>query len=56
MANVVHGPVYDPSTQDFDGEVVKRVGGGKKHGRYWLGNDIINTTTTPLSPRFRQEA
>jgi len=24
-----------------------RVGGGKKHGRYWLGDGIIDTTTTP---------
>jgi hypothetical protein len=33
MARAVHGPEYDPSTQDLDGEVIMRVGGGKKHGR-----------------------
>jgi hypothetical protein len=32
MAKAVHGPEYDPSTQDLDGEVVMRVGGDKKHG------------------------
>ena len=49
MAKVVHGPDYDPSTQDFDGEVVMRVGGGKKHGQYWLSDGVIDTAATPLS-------
>jgi len=31
MARAVHEPA---STQDFDGEVVMKVGGGKKHRRY----------------------
>nr|CAB3485723.1 unnamed protein product [Digitaria exilis] len=26
------------STQNFDGRVVMEVGGGKKHGRYWMGD------------------
>ena len=34
MAKEVHGLEYDPSTEDLDGEVVMRVGGGKKHGWY----------------------
>ena len=34
MTRLVHGPEYDPSTHDLDGEVVMRAGGGKKHGRY----------------------
>jgi len=34
MARVVHGPEFDPSTQDLDEEIVMRVGGDKKHGRY----------------------
>ena len=34
MAREVHGSQFDPSTQDLDGEIVMRVGGGKKHGRY----------------------
>ena len=32
MARAVHGSEYDPSTHDLDGEVVMRVGEGKKHG------------------------
>jgi hypothetical protein len=47
MARAVHGPEYDPSTQDLDGEVVMRVGGGKKHGRYWLGDSTLDTAATP---------
>ena len=34
MARVIHGPEYDPSAHDLDGEVVMRAGGGKKHGRF----------------------
>ena len=47
VARSVHGPEYDPSTEDFDVEIVMRVGGGKKYGRYWLGDDIIDSTSTP---------
>ena len=34
MAREVHGSEYNPSTEDLDGEVVMRVGEGKKHRRY----------------------
>jgi sRNA-binding protein len=30
----IHGLEYDPSTHDLDGEIVMRVGQGKKHGRF----------------------
>ena len=47
MARVVHGSQFDPSIQDLDGEIVTRVGGGKKHGRYWIGDSAIDTASTP---------
>ena len=47
MARVVHGLEYDLSTHDLGGEVVMRAGGGKKHGRFWIGNGTIDTTNTP---------
>jgi hypothetical protein len=47
MARQVHGPDYDPTTQDFDGKVVMRMGGGKKHEQYWLGDSVLDTATTP---------
>jgi len=38
---------FDPSTQLIDGEIVMSVGGGKKHGRFWIGDRTIDTTNTP---------
>ena len=49
----VHGPQYDPSTKDFDAEIIMRVDGGKKHGRYWLGDGIIDSTSTPSLSQIR---
>ena len=46
MAREVHDPEYDPSAHDFDGEVVMRVGGGKKHDRFWIGDGTIYTACT----------
>ena len=46
MARVVHGPEYDPSAHDLDGEVVIRAGGGKKHGQFWIGDGTIDTAST----------
>ena len=53
MARAVHEPDYNLSTQDFDGEVVMRVGGGKKHGRYWLGDGVIDMAATPSLSQIR---
>ena len=47
MAREVHGPEFDPSTEPIDAEVVMRVGGGKKHGRYYIADSSINPATTP---------
>jgi hypothetical protein len=32
MAQEVHGPDYDPSTEPINPDVLMRVGGGKRHG------------------------
>ena len=48
----VHGPDWDPSAHDLDGELIMKVGGGKKHGRYFIGEGTLDTASTPLSPRF----
>jgi hypothetical protein len=53
MARMVHGPKYDPSIEDLDGEVIMRVGGGKKHGWYWLGDGAIDTAATPTLSQIR---
>lgn len=53
MAREVHGPDWDPSTEDLDGEIIMRVGGGKKHGRYWIGDSTLDTASTPTLSQIR---
>ena len=53
MARDVHGPESDLTTQDLDGEVVMRVGGGKKHGRYWIADGTIDSASTPTLSQVR---
>jgi hypothetical protein len=50
-ARSVNGPDYDPRTEErLDPEIVMRVGQGKKHGRFWIGDDILKTgSTLPLN-------
>jgi hypothetical protein len=44
----VHGPDYDPRTEEhLDPELVMRVGEGKKHVRFWLGDGVLSTASTP---------
>jgi len=53
MAREVHGPDFDPTTEDLDGEVVMRVGGGKRHGRYWIADGAIDSFSTPTMSQVR---
>ena len=53
MGRQVHGPDWDPSSQPFDGEVIMRVGGGKKHGRYYIGDGLVDTASTPTLSQIR---
>jgi hypothetical protein len=53
MAREVHGPDYDPTTENLDGEVVMRVGGGKKHGQYWIADGAIDSSSTPTLSQIR---
>ena len=53
MAREVHGSEYDPSTEELDAEVVMRVGGGKKHGRYWICDGAIDSAATPSLSQIR---
>ncbi|TVU30491.1 hypothetical protein EJB05_22118 [Eragrostis curvula] len=55
-ARQVHGEDWDPSTDDLDGELVMRVGGGKKHGRYGLATAHSTPASTPTSRRSEQGA
>ncbi|TVU11330.1 hypothetical protein EJB05_44909 [Eragrostis curvula] len=53
MAREVHGPGWDPITEDLDGEIIMRVGGGKKHGRYWIADSTLDTASTPTPSQIR---
>jgi hypothetical protein len=46
-AKQVHGDDFDPLTEELDGEVIMRIGGGKKHGRYYIGANTLNAANTP---------
>jgi hypothetical protein len=53
MAQEVHGPEYDPSTEQIDPDVLMRVGGGKRHGRYWIADGAIDSSSTPTLSQVR---
>jgi hypothetical protein len=53
MAREVHGLDFDPTTEDLDGKVIMRVGGGKKHGRYWIADGAIDASSTPTLSQIR---
>ena len=56
MGRQVHGADWDPRTQPLDGEVIMRVGGGKKHGHYYISDGLVDTPALPPSPRFERGA
>lgn len=53
VAREMYGADYNPSQHDLDPEVVIRAGGGKKHGRYYMGEGTIGLTTTPNLAQIR---
>jgi hypothetical protein len=53
MAQEVHGPKYDPGTEQIDPDVLMRVGGGKRHGRYWIVDGAIDSSSTPTLSQVR---
>ena len=44
-AKARHGEEYDPCTQEIDVDLVMRQGGGKKHGRLWIADGAIDSST-----------
>jgi hypothetical protein len=43
----IHGPEWDPILASFDEETVMRIGGGKKHDHYYMGDNLLDTASTP---------
>jgi hypothetical protein len=44
---------FDPLTEELDGEVIMRIGGGKKHGHYYIGANTLDVTNTPTLSQIR---
>lgn len=42
---VLHGPDFEWDKQPIDGVAAYKAGHGKKHGRYLVGDGMINTST-----------
>jgi hypothetical protein len=53
MAKEVHGDDFDPLIEDIDGEVIMRIGGEKKHGRYNIGANTLDASNTPTLSQIR---
>ncbi|TVT99408.1 hypothetical protein EJB05_55228 [Eragrostis curvula] len=53
MAREKHGLEWNPSTEDLDGEIIMKIGGGKKHGRYWIADSKLDTASTPTLSEIR---
>jgi hypothetical protein len=50
----VHGLGYDPRIEEcLDPQLVMRVGQGKKHGRFWIGDGVLDTASTPPLHQLR---
>jgi hypothetical protein len=51
---LVQGPDYDPRSEEhLDPELVMRIGQGKKHGRFYIGDGILDMASTPPLDRLR---
>ena len=53
-ARTRHGEDFDPATQPLDTDLVMRLGGGKQHGRYWMANSAIESSSVPRLSQIRQ--
>jgi len=49
----LHGKTWDPATAPLSGEAIMRAGGGKKNGRYWIANNLVDTASTPSLTQLR---
>jgi hypothetical protein len=48
-----HGDDFDPATEPLDTDLVMRLGGGKQHGRYWMANSAIESSSVPRLSEIR---
>ena len=50
----VHGDTSEPSSEDFDVEVAMLAGQGKKGGRLWIGDTLVDPNTIPSLRQLRR--
>ena len=43
----IYGEDYNVCTEPIDAETIMRLRGGKKHGRMWIADGAIDSTTIP---------
>jgi len=53
VGRALHMETWDPETAPLSGEAIMRAGGGKKHGRYWIANSLVDTVSTPSLTQLR---
>ena len=49
-----HGDASDPTAEDFDVEVAVLAGEGKKGGRLWIGDGLVDPRTIPSLRQIRR--
>ena len=49
----IYGEDYNVRTEPIDVEAIMRLGGGKKHGRLWIADGAIDSTTIPSLDAIR---
>lgn len=52
-ARTRHGEAFDPATQPLDTDLRMRMGGGKRHDRYYMANSAIDSATVPTLRQIR---
>jgi hypothetical protein len=52
-AREIHGPEFDLRRGPLDGEVIMRIGKGKKHGHYFVGDSILDQADVPSLPTVK---
>ena len=50
----VHSETSEPTSEDFDVEVAMLVGQGKKGGRLWIGDALVDRNTIPSLRQLRR--
>ena len=50
-----HGETFDPATDPLDTNLLMRLGGGKQHGRYWMANSAIESSSVPTLSQIRRD-